>query len=1132
MFGFVGPLMFGVAGASPERILDKEQSKVVVAYRRSPTAVTKQAVLDAATAARSTCESAMNVPTASTDSCKAAWELSQVVWSETDPARLTDLDQLGTAHYVRGEYAEAEVLFRQGLAICEGEPGCEPVKTAEMLNSVGIVVTSQGRYDEAEPLYEEALEIGARELEPDDPSMVEWTNSLGHLKLQQGQYAEAITVLRRAVRLGEQRFGPDSERIGGLLNNLSIALSRTGKFPEAIEANQRSIAIIEATQGSEALPLATLMSNLAILYVRNEQSDEADRLYRRAIAISESGYGPDHPVTATHMTNHGVLLSMLARYDEAEPKLRRALAIRESALGSDHPSVADSLGSLAEMLRTRGDLREAEALTRRALSIAKSQLGTAHSNVGLLTNNLGALLHDLGEFAASESAYREALDIWMDVYGADDYRTARPLSNLALALADSGHAKEAVERLHDALEITETVFGPDHRDVGLRLANIAAVLAETEDYETSVPYFERAKGIFEATYGPDHPEIGTLLSNFALVREKQGRLDEALDMHRRALDITLTAKGPADRATAIRRNNLSIALAEAGNQREALQEITKAIRSLERRYGPDYPYLAQFMDSKAILLVNRGRARPSQRWVEQALKVEEASLHTNLFSGTQRQRWSRLQGSTRRVDLAVQFGVDGGKRDAVWAFETVLRRKARTLDAQHDMLELVRRRADPEGLELIGELLRNTRALTSRLTADPNGDPESLEALRRRIESLERELATQSFQFQGANALPTAEAVAATLPPNSALVEYVTYVRRTPEKPAIPSMAAFVVYPDATVVAHDLGSVRTLEAASDELREAIEDRKQLTPFITPLSRQAVAPLQLLDLDRVFIAPDGPLSLVPFELLFGEGPAPLVSYHTTGRDRLGAPSTGDANAPLVVYDVAYGEPSSTRVAWSALPGTRSEGAAVTQVLTDAQQLVGARATEAAVLAVERPGVVHIASHGFFSQGRTRSPADSPERGLDVIGDDAPAVKSRPMASLSGLVLAGANQPAQDLDDGILTAAEVANWDLRGTRLVTLSACQTGVGDVQARDGVHGLRRSLQLAGARSYVLSLWSVDDQATATLMAALYEALKRGQPVAEALADAKRTVRGESKWAHPFFWAGFTAAGDAMVRL
>jgi CHAT domain-containing protein len=203
----------------------------------------------------------------------------------------------------------------------------------------------------------------------------------------------------------------------------------------------------------------------------------------------------------------------------------------------------------------------------------------------------------------------------------------------------------------------------------------------------------------------------------------------------------------------------------------------------------------------------------------------------------------------------------------------------------------------------------------------------------------------------------------------------------------------------------------------------------------------------------------------------------------------------------------------------LPGTRVEGeriAALLGVTALFQQAV----TEAALIGLHSPEILHVATHGFF----VASDADDPD------GDPNAGALSNPMLR-SGLALAGANWRAKSFipppgtGDGLLTAEEVTGLDLQRTELVVMSACETGLGAVHAGEGVFGLRRAFVLAGARTLVLSLWRVPDRETCELMVDYYAGLLAGKGRAAALRDAQLRLR-ESLRA-PFYWAAFICQGD-----
>jgi CHAT domain-containing protein len=222
----------------------------------------------------------------------------------------------------------------------------------------------------------------------------------------------------------------------------------------------------------------------------------------------------------------------------------------------------------------------------------------------------------------------------------------------------------------------------------------------------------------------------------------------------------------------------------------------------------------------------------------------------------------------------------------------------------------------------------------------------------------------------------------------------------------------------------------------------------------------------------------------------------------------------------------GSASGNAGRWNPLPGTAREAEMLAKLLARGHFLSGADVSKRALTNHPRPIILHVATHGEFLPNLAGSsfwltaPEESVRRG--VVGfqvDDNPLLRSR-------LVMAGANDPNSTADTH-LTAMEVSGLDLQGTELVTLSACSTGIGEVQAGDGVYGMRRAFWLAGARSLLISLWRVDDDRTAELMSRFYARLFRGQKRSEALCDVQREFINEKDLSHPRYWASFILTGD-----
>ena len=182
------------------------------------------------------------------------------------------------------------------------------------------------------------------------------------------------------------------------------------------------------------------------------------------------------------------------------------------------------------------------------------------------------------------------------------------------------------------------------------------------------------------------------------------------------------------------------------------------------------------------------------------------------------------------------------------------------------------------------------------------------------------------------------------------------------------------------------------------------------------------------------------------------------------------------------------------------------------------------------AAQGPLFVHVATHGFLRTSRALESrrARSWRNERDIVAapnlvsshDDRPGIEDA--LDDAGLFFADASD-----DHGTLTAREIAGIDLRGTQLVVLSACDTGVGDVAHSEGVYGLRRALAIAGAQTQVVSLWRVDDDATSQLMDRYYAGLRNGMGRSEALRQAQLSLLNDGRHAHPFYWAAFVPIGD-----
>lgn len=839
------------------------------------------------------------------------------------------------------------------------------------------------------------------------------------------------------------------------------------------------------------------------------------------------------------------VLEAAGRYREAERLLRWSLQANERSRASEHLD----LQSLAGLLLATGRPREAEAKYRRALALAKQAYGPDHIVIAGIWNNLAGLLNQTGRPAEAEPLFRRSLALVEATFGPDHPNVAALLNNLGGVLQATGRHREAEPMYRRAYAVTRASLGPHHPHLATVAVNLGGVLDDLRQFDEAEERYREALGVAEFALGRDHPTTAAVSTFLADSLRFRDRHREAEAIYRRAISTHEAASGAQHPDVSLNLNNLALSLEAMGRTDEAEAAWRRALAIDEAVWGPDHPHVARELFNLALLLEGAGRRDEVLPVLQRALAVEESDLRRNLIAGApgdRRARFAKLSTTSWNVvSWHLQRNPDRPDAAAL-ALTTWLRRKGRLAAIERDLLVTIRAAGDPSAVALLEDIQVTTAELAALRSRGPGAEGE--EAWRGVIDARSRDLAARQRQL--AETSPAARQalrevemanVAEQLPKGARLVEVVPY--RPFDLTQGWGGARYALYgldAEGTVSWADLGEQEAIDRQVSDLRDAMLARRPVGALARTLHAATLGRLDLGGATHLFLSTDGQLGLVPFALLLDGNPdGPTVSYLGSGRELLAEVGSPPSRQPSLVvsdvdYDAGVNGPSGR---WRPLVHTRPEGRAVRRALGRAEHLTGASATEAAIRAAARPTVLHVASHGYIDAA-----SESPESiGLGALRDvrpgEAAGLRPRDVETAhpmlrSGIVLAGANGPGTGNDDGLLTAGEVAGLDLRGTKLATLSACSTGDGELRSGDGVYGLRRALVLAGARAQVLSLWSVDDAATAYFMRRFYQALGKGRTAREALAVAQKAVRDRPKWAHPVYWAAFTLSGDPFTTL
>lgn len=997
----------------------------------------------------------------------------------------------------------------------------------------------KGVYDKAQPLAEHALELAERTLGPDQTEVASPLNTLGLICSARGDYNRAEGLFQRALAINEKAFGKDSLAAAEVADNLAQNYNGKANYAEAERLARRAHDVREKSLGTDHFLVAASLETLGEIFLAKSEYSNARVFADRALKVAEKSYAAeDIPYTDA--------VSLVARvqtrqgsFATAEQLLLQNLHNRESTAGPDSLQAANALQDLGSLYLLKIDNIKSEQMNLRALALKEKILGPGHPHVAYLLHNLGLIYYRRGDYSTAETYYRRSLAIKEKVLGPDHPLVAPTLNNLGLMYWKQLEYAKAADYFRRALEILEKAHGPDSIEITYPLMNLGIIAKETGNFDSAEVYYKRSLAIKEKVLGPQHPETGQVLESLGILYRDQGDYARAEPFLLRSIAIT------------------------------------------EASLGVDHPDNVRHFRNLSQLYAAEGDRANVLKSLQRLSTLEEKNLPLNLAVGSERQKLAYFDpfvGSMERI-ISFQVQQDPGASDARdLAATALLYRKGRVLDAMADSLGTLWNRSSAEDRAVLDRL----KDVTSQLAALVLNGPQRLsiaehqqriEALTAQREKLENEAARRSAGYYERTQAVTLAAVQAAMPADTVLIELGVYRPFDPKKSyeslkqfGDPRYIAYVVPSRGEVRWKDLGAAKDVDAMVDAFRQGLRDpqRNDIKQLARALDEKIMQPVRALTADatHLLVSPDGQLDLVPFEALVDEQGRYLVerfsvSYLTTGRDLLRMQVARESKTgPLVIADPAFGEPENTLLAkadapnvrptgrnrrrsittaqdlsavyFAPLSGTAQEARAIQSLFPEAQVLTGARATKSALKRVAAPRILHIATHGFFLQDvAADAPPGTGKSGANSTRAIQASARIENPLLRSGLALTGANLNKSSSEDGILTALEASNLNLWGTKLVTLSACETGVGEVKNGEGVYGLRRSFFLAGAETLVMSLWPVSDRVTREMMTAYYAGLKRGLGRGEALRQAELAMLKRKDRQHPFYWASFIQSGE-----
>ncbi len=1028
----------------------------------------------------------------------------------------------------------------------------------------------KGDYAQAEALGKQAVAAGTAGFGAADPNVATSWSGLGAAQLRNNNLTEAENSFRQALQIYERRLGAEHEFTGAMLNNLGLVLERQGDFSNAELLLRRALAIREAKQGRNHPDTAVTLANLARVLDRQGKSGQLGAVAQAPGPGRPGQAAPGAPGTsgaapaagspeAARMAAQAQSAAAQGDFSQAESLHRQALEVHEKTLGPEHPTTQATLTNLGGVMLLQGKFKEAEALYRRVLAAREKVLGAEHPDTAA---SLTSLANALFEQAKQD-----------DVAGQPNLPPAR--RGGGAQMREFAQASETETLYRRALTIQEKTLGANHPSVAATLNNLAVLLAGRGRFGEAEPLHGRALAIAEKSLGPAHLDTASMLTTLAITYDRQGKSAQAETLYAKAVVNAREAGVP--RNLLVNASSMGYSMARRGRLREALPYYREAVDALEALYSQSQgqseesrqAFLGQFAyvyRELIRILVALNVQTPGQGHDKEALAVASRS-QSRVFSEMLR------QADVARFSDAPAFAALKKQRESAQERITALR---------FALLSVADGQPGAAGQKTqIGRQLTEQEAVLKTAEDTLWRDyPRFMELTNPRpvtADDLQKNLLREGEVL-----------ITYALLPNQAVIFAVT-------RDKFQMVTTNVSRADLTARVQRLRRPMERIAGGEPLIVLREmDPQVLASLYRDLMTPVAATLQ--GARRVLVVADGPLYTLPFELMVtrygNEERAKFDSLRRAGNgsaanpffgEYAALPFAGDAHRftylpslaalasqrtnpkpparysrQLVAFaDAVFGgedgQPASynpqTRTLLGVLAATLPAGGAriprLAETAAEAREVAAILGGETTVLmrgdAQEKrakSGIlkdarfVLFATHGFLGGDFLQN--------IDI-ASDAEGVVARSGTPNKGALA----QPALALtltgdlqgEDGLLSMREVIEDVELSAELVVLSACNTA-GDSQSSsngEGFAGLTRSFMYAGAKSLIVSHWSVDSVATQALVTGTFREMKGGKNPIEALGAAQKTLvasvyqsEGRSfSRAHPFFWAPFVVVGD-----
>lgn len=1041
---------------------------------------------------------------------------------------------LANTYQANSKLSEAETLLYETLIKWKTLYSGTDYFYVSKLYDLSTIQINKGNYSDAETNTLTCLDLLAKLNQKESSVYCYALANLGAIYKHKGDFNNAEHYLKESLIEANKVFGDKNLEYAKLLEELASIYFEKANYIKAEELYLKSAAIIKQKKGEQSEDYSNLLNKLGSIYLNKTDFKSAEKDYLQSLEIIIKIYGKTHPLYGVGVSYIATLKSKTGNLDISESLFVEALNIFKTKLGETHPSYLVTIYNLSRVYIDKKNYDKAEYYTQLGLGLSKKEYGESHPSYLKFMNNFGYLYSEMGNNEKAEKYFLNTLELTKKIYGDHHPNTAICISNLG-SLYLKTNLKKAEELYLLDLELTKNTFGINHINYASSLNKLSQVYSLQSMDSKSLNLNTESLNIVKKALGENCLEYASSLSFLGSDYVHLIDYSKAEECYLNALNIRRVILGENHPLCQLIESNLSYLYSKQNND----TAVSKYL-------------LSGFISFKNQMLE-----------VSNFLSYSEMNLYNERYSSS---RFTPLSFLQRYPAAYPEINIG--------CYENELLVKNLSLRNQQRIKKSIQKSGDKALKDKYEQFIANKRQLNKLQELHKDNRPVNFESLSTETEQLEKDLTRQSVLFADTkNALAVNwTQVQEKLKDNEVAIDIVTYNYFNKKWTDSIVYAAFVVKKGFKAPKYiPLFEQKQLEFLLVKNNNEKEDSRIDRHY----NEKAIANLFLKPLQKdfegvntIYLSPSGLGHQIDFSALpvsdtqtLGEkykvhimgSTAELVNYKVAqlGKNsklemllygsidyskRIDSKTATDTLKNSIV-DEFYKESTRSGIGgFGYLAGTKLE---IEQIKTNSQEngftaiiIEDKKATEESIKELDgrkTPFVLHLATHGFFFPDPKQELPKTTSMLLDGTsqrGTKAMMYKTSddPMMR-SGLLFAGANKfwgktaENQTTDDGILTASEISNLDLSGCQLVVMSACETGLGEINGSEGVFGLQRAFKMAGVKNIIMSLWKVPDTQTAELFNIFYKACFTFKSIHEAFQLAQAEMK---KKYTPYYWAGF----------